>query len=128
MKIIEKYKHSIAAGIISIIVISISIFGVVVSIIGNLVFTNTFKNVYADTTYHIADTATALVNGDNIDEYIAGREMEDYLRTKGFLDRYCKRIHVSLIYVIKPDTSDYATFISIFNAVDNTVDNSTYRP
>ena len=128
MKLSEKYKKNIAAGIVGTIVISLLVFGVVVSIVGNIVFTNTFKNVYADTTYHIADTATGLVNGDNIDEYIAGREMDDYLKTKGYLDRYCKRIHVSLIYVIKPDTSDYATFISIFNAVDNTVDNSTYRP
>ena len=75
MNLSEKYKKNIAAGIVGTIVISLLIFGVVVSIVGNIVFTNTFKNVYADTTYHIADTATALVNGDNIDEYIAGRDM-----------------------------------------------------
>ncbi len=128
MNIVQRFKTNMAAGIVGTIVISLLTFGVVVSVIGNIVFTNTFKNVYDETTYHIADTATALVNGDNIDEYLAGREMDDYLRTKGFLDRYCKRIHVSLIYVIKPDTSDYNSFVSVFNAVDNTVDDSTYKP
>ncbi|MBR6007144.1 MAG: hypothetical protein IK064_05900, partial [Clostridia bacterium] len=37
-------------------------------------------------------------------------------------------MNVSLIYVIVVDRSDYGRFESVFNAVDNDVDNSEYTP
>ena len=35
-------------------------------------------------------------------------------------------MHVSLVYVIKVDQSDYGSFVSVFNAVDNSVDDTSY--
>ena len=76
----------------------------------------------------MAYTAASLVNGDHIKAYLAGEEPEEYARTKRILDAYCHRMSVSLIYVIDVDQSDYERFVSVFNAVDNTVDDSNYVP
>ena len=100
--------------------------GLIVSSIGYINFTNVFKKEYSVSTYHMADTAAALINGDHIDQYLAGEEAAEYRRTKKTLDGFCRRMNVSLVYVIKVDTSDYGSFVSVFNSVNNEVDNSTY--
>ena len=115
-----------AFNIIGAIVLLLVLFGSIVSTIGYVSFTNAFKNEYAVTTYHIADTATTLVNGDHVREYRSGAYPEEYKRSKQYLDAYCKRINVSLIYVILVDTSDYGRFESVFNLVNNSVDNTSY--
>ena len=114
--------------IIGAVVFLLAFFGVIVSIIGFISFTKAFKNEYSTSTYHMADTATTLINGDHLSDYLEGEDEDEYDRTKTFLDRYCKAIHVSLIYVIQVDTSDYASFVSIFDLVNNSVDNTTYEP
>ena len=116
-----------AANIIGAIVLVLVLFGIIVSTIGFVSFTKAFKKEYAVTTYHMADTATTLINGDHLDAYLAGEETEEYLQTREYLDAYCKKISVSLIYLIKVDRSDYGRFVSIFNAVDNTVDDTSYK-
>lgn len=115
-----------AFNIIGAIVLLLVLFGSIVSTIGYVSFTNAFKNEYAVTTYHIADTATTLVNGDHVREYRSGAYPEEYRQSKQYLDAYCKRINVSLIYVILVDTSDYGRFESVFNLVNNSVDNTSY--
>ena len=81
-------------------------------------FTNSLERVYRDTTYNIADTAAKIVNGDRIDDYLAeGGTSEDFLMTKESLDKYCISMGVSLVYLIKVDTSDYGSFTSVFNSV-----------
>lgn len=126
VKKLYRVRSSMAVNIIGAIVLLLPLFGLLISTIGLVSFTNAFKKEYSTTTYHMADTATALINGDNLDAYLAGYETEEYLRTKEDLDTYCHSIYVSLIYVIKVDTSDYGRFVSIFNPVDNTVDDSEY--
>ena len=110
------------------IVVLVILFGAIISVVGYLVITNAYRNEYSMTTYHMADTATTLVNGDNIDAYLAGEKKAEYRWTKAALDVYCKNMRVSLVYVIKVDTSDYQSFVSVFNSVDNSVDNSSYVP
>lgn len=119
-------RFSMAFNIIGAIIALLIVFGIIVSTIGFISFSNSFRKEYATTTYHMADTATALVNGDHLDEYLAGGETEEYLSTKQYLDVYCRRMSVSLVYVIRVDTSDYGRFESVFNSVNNSVDNSTY--
>ena len=104
------------------------LFGLLVCVIGNACLVDAFKNEYSTATYHMADAAAVFVNGDHIDDYLAGKETEEYTKTRRELELMCHKLNVSLIYVIKVDTSDYGRFISVFNAVDNTVDNSTYTP
>ena len=114
------------ANIVGAIVIALAIFGIIVSTIGFISFTNAFKNEYSVTTYHMADTATTLINGDHIDDYLESGENEEYLTTKSYLDAYCKKINVSTIYVISVDRSDYASFVSVFDLIDNSVDDTAY--
>ena len=53
------------------------LFGLVVCIIGNACFVTAFKNEYSNVTYHMADSASMYVNGDQIDEYLDGKEKEE---------------------------------------------------
>ena len=72
----RKKRLSLAASIIGAIVIILIVFGVIVSSIGVMSFTDSFEREYTDTTYNIANTATSLVIGDHLDEYLAGEEQE----------------------------------------------------
>ena len=116
-----------AFNITAVIVLILAAFAIVVSVVGILKFLDAFDAEYSNTTYHIADTAASLVNGDHIEEYLAGEQTEEYARTRRILNAYCNRMNVSLVYVIKVDQSDYESFVSVFNAVDNSVDNSHYE-
>ena len=123
---IKQLRSSMSVNIIGSIVLLLVVFGLVVSTLSYMSFTDSFKEEYAVSTYHMADTASTLVNGDRLDEYLAGEEMEEYQLSKQYLDSFCSRMNVSLIYVIKVDTSDYGRFVSIFNPVNNAVDDSEY--
>ena len=122
----QKLRSGMALHIIGAIVLLLLIFGMGMSALGYLGFTDAFDREYAETSYHIANTATALVNGDHVYDYQTGEYVEEYYQTKAYLDSYCKKMNVSLVYVIRVDTSDYGRFVSIFNSVNNTVDNTTY--
>ena len=124
----KRARVGLAVNLISVIVLLLVVFSVIVSTIGLLSFTDAFKKEYSASTYHMADTATTLINGDHLKNYLSGEETEEYLQTREYLDTYCKKIHVSLIYVILVDRTDYGRFVSVFNSVDNSVDNSEYSP
>ena len=125
-KKIERLHANLSFNIIGAIVLVFVLFGVLVSFLGFASFTEALKREYETTTYHMADTATTLVNGDHLEAYLAGEETEEYQRSKRNLDLYCKKINVSLVYVIDVDTSDYGSFVSVFNSVNNEVDDSSY--
>ena len=125
---IRKIRSNMAIYITSSVVSLLALFGIIVCISGIVSFTNAFDEMNSTTTFHMAYTAASLVNGDHIKAYLAGEESEEYARTKRILDAYCHRMSVSLIYVIDVDQSDYERFVSVFNAVDNTVDDSNYVP
>ena len=126
MRKIDKLRASMTANIIGAIVLAILVFGLVVSSIGYLSFTKAFINEYAVSTYHMDDTATSLINGDHLEAYLEGGMAEEYRQTKDYLDAYCRKMSVSLIYLIRVDTVDYGRFVSVFNSVDNSVDDSSY--
>ena len=128
MSIGRKLRSNMAFNIIGGIVLVITLFAFVVGAIGFVSFTNSFKKEYSTTTYHMADTATSLVNGDHLFDYLTGLEMEEYQRTKRYLENYCKRMAVSIVYVIMVEQNGFDYFFSIFNCVNNEVDNTSYVP
>ena len=128
MKKKGKLRFSLPLNIIGAIVVLLIAFGFIISALGYYSFTETLKKEYAVNTYHIADTALSMVDGDNVDAYLAGGKRREYEETKEGLDSFCRTIGVSLIYVIQVDTSDYGHFISVFNSVNNSVDNTDYTP
>ena len=89
-------------------------------------FSESFEEEFSESSYYMADTASVLVEGDHIDEYLAGEEMEEYWATRRYLDTFCQRMNVSLIYVIQVDTSDYGSFVSVFDCVNNNADDTSY--
>ena len=110
------------------VVFILAIFGVIVSVTGYVSFTEAFRKEYSTSSYHMANTATTLIKGDHLKGYLEGDNEDEYERTQSYLDAYCKAMGVSLLYVIDVDTSDYDSFVSVFNSVDNSVDNTTYTP
>ncbi len=126
MKIVHKLRSSVTVNIVGAIVMLLLVFGIITSTIGFISFTNAFKREYAVSTYHMVDTAASLIHGDHIDDYLNGKKTAEYRKTKKELDTYCRKMNVSLLYLIKVDTSDYGRFVSIFNSVNNSVDDSDY--
>ncbi|MBQ9464868.1 MAG: hypothetical protein IJU67_06270, partial [Lachnospiraceae bacterium] len=112
--------------VIGAIVLLLIVFGIIISTIGYLSFSRSFLDGYAVSTYHMADTAATLINGDHLDEYLNREEVDEYERTRMYLSRFVHRMSVSIIYVIVVDQSDYGSFVSVFNAIDNSVDDTTY--
>ena len=124
--IVRKIRSSMAANIIGAIVLMLFVFGAFVCTTGFFNFTDSFKREYETSTYHMADTATTLVNGDHLDEYLRGEELDEYERSRQYLDAYTDRIGVSIVYVIMVDRSDYGRFVSVFNLINNEVDKTNY--
>ena len=115
-----------SVNVIGVLVGLMLLFGLIICIIGNRCFVDAFKTEYSTVTYHMADASATFVKGDHIDDYLSGREMDEYAVTKRQLDSCCQKLNVSLVYVIKVDTSDYGSFVSVFNSVNNSVDDSSY--
>ena len=126
MSFFKKLRSDMSVNVIGGLLFLVLLFGIIVCLIGYRSFVDAFMNEYSSVTYHMAESAGAFVNGDHIDEYLAGEEKEEYDLTKNILDVHCTKLNVSLIYVIKVDTSDYGRFVSVFNSVNNEVDNSGY--
>ena len=72
IKRLKALRYNMAFNITAVIVLLLAAFGIVVSVVGILKFSDALDAEYSNTTYHIADTAASLVNGDHIDEYLAG--------------------------------------------------------
>ena len=125
---LPKKQYRMAVNIIGAIAFTLVLFGMVVSSIGLMSFTDAFQQEYSTSTFHMAQTAAVLVNGDHLASYVSGEYAEEYAQTKARLDVYCGKMNVSLIYVIIPDTCDYGRFVSVFNLVNNSVDNTEYTP
>ena len=126
MKKARELRSNMAFNIVGAIIALLVLLGLIVSVIGLVSFTEAFRREYSVSTYHMADTAATLVNGDHLEAYLAGDETEEYLRTKRYLDGYCRKMSVSIIYVISVDRSDYGRFVSVFNSIDNSVGDTNY--
>ena len=116
MKLLRKLRSSMSMNVLGGLVFLMLLFGLIVSVIGNSCFVDAFKDEYATVTYHMGDSAVALINGNHINDYLAGRETEEYKETKQKLDITAQKMNVSLLYVIAVDQSDYASFVSVFNS------------
>ena len=125
---LKKIRSNMSVNLIGGLVVLILVFGLIVYFIGYRCIVSAFASEYSSVTYHMADAAALYVNGDHIDEYLAGEETEEYERTARSMNICAEKLNVSLIYVIKVDESDYGRFVSVFNAVNNDVDDSNYTP
>lgn len=133
---IKVVTSGFAFRMISGIVLWFVIFTIIVGTIGYMQFTDSLTQEYNDSAFRTAESAIMLVNGDKIDEYLEteknrnGKEDNPFVGEE-YSDRWqrmnilCQKQNVTLIYVIKVDTSDYGRFESVFNTVN---DSSGYSP
>ncbi len=70
----RKLGSKMAWHVIGILILMMLVFGLIVSFIGYRCIISAFENEYSSVTYHMADSATSYVNGDHIDDYLAGKE------------------------------------------------------
>lgn len=133
---IKDVVSGFAFRMISGIVLWFVLFTVIVSSIGYIKFTDSLTEEYNDSAFRTAESAVMLVNGDKIDTYLETEKNRDGTEANPFVgeeytDRWermnilCQKQNVTLIYVIKVDTSDYGRYESVFNTVN---DNSGYTP
>lgn len=122
----KKYSTGMALNIIGAIILLLVLFGSIVSMLGYISFTKTFTSEYSETTYRMADTASSFINGDHLDAYLAGELPAEYEKTSRTLGIFTEKMNVTMIYVIKVDRTDYGRFVSIFNPINNAVDDSSY--
>lgn len=121
-----KLRRKLAFNVIMAVVLLIVFLGALVSLIGYISFTESLTREYVESAYHNAYTATSLLDGGKIDEYLAGGEDDaEYSLVQSRMDILCERMDLTLIYVIKVDTSDYGRFVSVFNSVNSNTDRYT---
>ena len=124
----KKRRRSLAVRAIGSTALALLVLGILIGAVGLYSFSSAFRNEYSTSTFHMARTAAALINGDLLDDYLSELRKPEYVADKLELDEYCKDMNVSLVYVISVDRSDYGRFASVFNAVNNSVDNTNYSP
>ena len=106
------------------IVLLLVLFSAIVLSIGYSIFTDALLEQYAEGAYLTAKTAAQIVNADDMDAYAqSGGEGETYMNVWTNLDRLCNSSGSTFIYVIIPDTTDYAHIRFIFSTIDH---NSKY--
>ena len=101
------------------VVMSILIFGALVSLMGYGAFTTTLESQYTESAYRIADTAASVVNPYKLDKYLEeGLANREYVNSRARLQQLCNTQDATFIYVLKADTSDYKHITMVFNLVD----------
>lgn len=126
MRMLTKRPPGIAFRATFAVILPLGLFGLLICVIGSLFFTDTYKKHYSETTYHMAYAATTLLYGDHIDDYLKGERKEEYEQCREDLYDNCQKINAAIIYVIKVDVSDYESFVSVFDIIDNEVSNTDY--
>ena len=69
-KKIKKLRADLAFNIIGFIVLLLLLLSLITGVVGYAGFTAAFQKEYAESTFHMANTAAALVHGDRLDSYL----------------------------------------------------------
>ncbi|MCR5502394.1 MAG: PP2C family protein-serine/threonine phosphatase [Lachnospiraceae bacterium] len=102
------------------------LFGLLQSLAGYYQFTESLTSEYNESAFRTAETASMLVDGRLIKSFLeTGGDSDEYRLMKDYLDTFCQKQNVTLIYVIDPDRTDYANFTAVVS-VENR--NSNYAP
>ena len=115
----KRLFSNLAVRVMASVIMLLVIFSGIVGVIGYIRFTRSFTAEYTESAFHTAETAALLVDAGRLGHYLeTGGRGEDYAQTRRLLNILCQKQDVDLIYVIRPDTSDYGSFTSVFNVVN----------
>lgn len=130
MRKFKSFTRSLTFNVIASITLLLFVFCMVVSTIGYFKFTDSLTREYTDSAHRTADTAATLVNADRIDEYLLNAEsinnnedsalVKEYQTSLGYLNTLCDKQYVTVIYVIAVNTTDYESYVSVFNCPHKT--------
>ena len=117
---IKLFRQHATVKSISGIVLLLILFSMIVLTIGFNIFTDALLEQYAEGAYLTAKTASQYVNADEMENYLQSNgEGEEYQQVWDNLDRLCNSSGSTFIYVIIPDTTDYAHIKFIFSTIDH---------
>ena len=126
--LIKKFREHATVKSITGIVLLLILFSAIVLTIGYSIFTDSILEQYSDGGYLTAKAAAQLVDADKIDEYEQnGGQGEEYAKTWSDMDRLCNSSGSTFIYVIIPDTTDYAHIKFIFSTINHNSKYSIYE-
>jgi sigma-B regulation protein RsbU (phosphoserine phosphatase) len=117
----SKFTVRVIVGIIILLLVS----STSIIMIGYNAFTDSLTKQYNDSAYRTALTADEYVDGDKIDYYLQSANRIEYDIIWSDINSLCQTQDVTLIYVIKVNTVDYNSYVSVFNTVN---DDSGYTP
>ena len=124
---IRNIINSLTFRVVGSIIILLFVFSAIIEAISYFVFSKSFVNGYKDSTYRIAETAATLINGDNLENYLENKgKSDEYQNTVDALNTFCNKQNVTMIYVIAVETTNYKSFTSIFNIVNE--NEKSYTP
>jgi len=119
-------QHATVKSITGIVLLLI-LFSAIVLTIGYNTFTDALLEQYSEGAYLTAKSAAQHVNADEMDDYVnSGGEGEQYMKVWNELDQLCNSSGSTFIYVIIPDTTDYAHITFIFSTIDHNSKYSKY--
>ena len=117
---VKLFRQHATVKSISGIVLLLILFSMIVLTIGFNIFTDALLEQYAEGAYLTAKTASQYVNADEMENYLQSNgEGEEYQQVWDNLDRLCNSSGSTFIYVIIPDTTDYAHIKFIFSTIDH---------
>lgn len=126
MKKIKDITSTLSFRIIGGAIVLLGILTCIAGMIGYVRFTESLTREYTNSAFRTAYTASKIVDGNKISEYLETEgNSEEYQRKLTNLNILCQEQNVTLIYAISVDTSDYNSFKSVFNTVN---ENSSYTP
>ena len=123
----SKFFRKISFKGIAGLVILLVLFTYAIGHIGYESFTTALTEQYITEAFNAADTADDFVDPDEIESYLnSGGETPEYKQTLNLLNRICNSFGATFIYVIIPDTSDYAHITFLFSAANWDYDYTVY--
>ena len=118
----RRLRSNITFNIISGILVLLIIISFISICIGYWQFSDLFTEEYSNNTLRIAHAAASYLDPDTFDAYYENRENAEsdfsYQLSVAFMQDLCDKVDAEFIYVIQPDTTDYAHITFIFNIVN----------
>ena len=118
MSFFSRISRSIAFKSILVIVFLLTVFTLIISVIGYKATSDSLFDQYTEDAFQVAHAAAFVIDGDEFDEVVKlGSESEEYREIWARLDQLCNAFDATFIYVIKPDLSDYGHITFIYSTV-----------
>ena len=115
---INRIKDSVVQKSLLGLILLLTIYSIIVAIIGYRSFTRVLLDQYAEGAFRTARTATLDVDANRIDDYLTSDGCTDeYLLVLTRLDELCNTQDATFVYVIIPDRTDYTHITFLFSTI-----------